>query len=415
MMKTGRTTLMRCAAVFLATAISLSAGVGTAMAAAAHAPNATTGSVTSVTPTSAAVTGSVNPNGTLTTWYFQYGLSTSTTYSSKTLDKSAGAGKAVVHVTASLTGLTPATSYHYRVVATSSVATVYGGSGIFNTSAAPSVVTGAASAITATSATLNGIVNPQALATNWYFEYGLSTTYGLKTAAHTLAAGPNNTSVSVGISDLTPDSTYHFRVVATSSAGTSVGVDFTLTTGLSVTLNASASTVVYGSTVDLSGKVASGLSGVLVTIENEPFNVRAFSGIASTTTASGGTWSYTAQPTVRTTFEAIASNGTSSPLIISVRPAVYLSLAASGNLSTRVEGAVSFSYHVLQLQRLSKGLWVTWKPVRLNGSAQATFSTSLPVGKTSIRMAIGPFVLGINQAAPGYLAGFSRSTTYTRK
>jgi hypothetical protein len=50
------------------------------------------------------VTGTVNPNGQATTWYFEYG--TSTSYGSKTTDKNAGSGTSAVDVSAG-SGLTP--------------------------------------------------------------------------------------------------------------------------------------------------------------------------------------------------------------------------------------------------------------------------------------------------------------------
>ena len=46
-------------------------------AAAAATPSAITGPVTSVGPTTATATGTVNPNGQATTWYVEYGTSTS--------------------------------------------------------------------------------------------------------------------------------------------------------------------------------------------------------------------------------------------------------------------------------------------------------------------------------------------------
>ena len=361
------------------------------------------------------VHGDVNPNGATTTWHFEDGLSTSTTYGAKTAGRDAGNGTTAVAVARTLTGLSPATSYRYRLVGSNSVGATFGVDGIFNTSAAPSVVTGAASHLTATAGTLNAVINPQALATNWYFEYGTTTKYGSKTPTNTLAASPNSANVSAGISGLVATTTYHFRVVATSTAGTTVGADATLITGLPVTLNASLSTVIYGGFVTLSGAVASGRSGIHVTIESQAYAQPAFTGLASVTTGAGGVWSYPAQPTMFTTYKAIAAGGTSSPIIVSVRPAVSLRTVAAGRLSTQVVGAVSFASHILQLQRLSKGLWVTWKSVLLNRSAKATFSTSLPVGHTAIRMAIGPLVLGVNQAATGYLAGFSSSVNYLRK
>src|SRR5262245_43522057 len=91
--------------------------VGGSVAAAASASTASTGPVTTIGPTSATATGTVNPSGQATNWYVEYGKST--TYGSKTPTKSAGSGTANVAVSATLTGLQPGTTYHYRVVATS--------------------------------------------------------------------------------------------------------------------------------------------------------------------------------------------------------------------------------------------------------------------------------------------------------
>ena len=414
MITIGRATWIRFVTVSLTMALTLSVGVGLAVAAATAPPTAETGHLKSVLPTSAVVTGIVDPNGVATAWYFEYGLSSSALYTAKSLEKSAGSGTADVRVYGSLTGLAPATSYNYRIVAMSAVGTTVGGIGSFDTSAAPAVLTGTANSITATTATLNGIINPEALATSWYFEYGLTTGYGLKTATKHIAAYLHDTIASAAISHLASRSIYHFRVIAISSAGKSFGTDITLTTGLLVTLDTSVPIVIYGDLDTLAGTVTSGVAGVRVAVLSEAFNKTVFSDIATITTGTGGTWSYTAQPTVRTTFMASANGGTSSPIVVSVRPRVYLNSISGGRLTTRVVGGVSFVSHVLQLQRLSHGLWVTWKHVRLNSASKATFFTSLPNGVTTIRMAIGQFVTGIDQAAPGYLAGFSRTIHYRR-
>jgi hypothetical protein len=368
-----------------------------------------------VLPTSASVAGTVDPHGTATKWYFEFGLSTNADFGSTSAVADTAATSGDDNVTATLAGLSPATSYHYRLVATNAGGTSYGGTGIFNTSAAPSVVTAAASQLTASSATLNGLVNPEALSTKWYFEYGSTTAYGSTTPAKTLTANPNISKVSAAVTGLAPQATYHYRLVATSSAGTTYGVDFTLTTGLPVTINSAESTVVYGGQAILSGVVTSGLAGQRVILESETFSSTEFTGFAAITTAAGGSWSYSVQPSARTTYEAVANGGTSSPLVVGVRPAVYVTLVSGGRIATHVTAGISFAGHVLQLQRFSQGNWVQWKQVRLNSNAKVTFSTSLPIGRTTIRMAIGPFVLGINQAAPGYLAGFSRSVIYARR
>ena len=407
------TAVLRTAVVILAGGMILSAGVEVA-AAAALAPTATTAQVSAVHPTSVTVNGSVNPNGTATSWYVQYGVSTNAAYGSQTASKSAGAGNVNVKVSDLLVGLSPATSYHYRFVASSSAGTAYGGDGTFNTSAAPAVVTGAASHVTSTTASLNAMVNPEGLATSWYFQFGPTAGYGTKTATKSLAPGPIDVAVTSAVANLTAQATYHYRVVASSSAGKTYGTDVVVVTGAPLTLNASLPTIGYGHFVTLSGMLESGLPGKEVTIESKRFNEATFAGVATTTTGPGGTWDYVAQPSARTTYKAVASNGSSSPVVVSVRPSVSLNVSSSNHLSTSVFGAVPFGSHVLQLQRLSFGTWVTWKSVRLNSSARATFITLLPKGRTTIRMAIGPFVFGIDQAAPGYLAGISRTLIYRR-
>jgi len=199
--------------------------VGAGAAAAATAPSATTGPVNSVGPTTATVTGSVNPNGTATSWQFEYG--TSTSYGSTTSAGNAGSGTSSVPVSFALTGLKAGTTYHYRLVATSTAGTTRGVDGILTTTAAPQVVTGGATNVTPSSATLNGTVDPSGRATTWFFEYGTTTGYGNKTAAKDAGSGTGAVNVSAGISGLTAGRTYHYRLRATSDAGTSHGSDQT--------------------------------------------------------------------------------------------------------------------------------------------------------------------------------------------
>jgi hypothetical protein len=192
-------------------------------AAAATAPSASTGPVSNVGPTSATVSGSVNPNGTSTSWYVEYG--TSTGYGSKTGSTNAGSGTSSVAISPTLSGLKAGTTYHYRVVATSSAGTTRGADGILTTSSAPQVVTGNATGVSTTSATLTGSVDPSGRATTWYFEYGTSGGYGTRTPVRDAGSGSGAVPVSAPIGGLTSGRTYHFRLVATSDAGTSRGSD----------------------------------------------------------------------------------------------------------------------------------------------------------------------------------------------
>ena len=96
--------------------------------------------------------------------------------------------------------------------------------------AAPSVSTGSATGVKATSATVTGTVNPNGLPTTYYFAYGKTTAYGSNTAAGTLAAASSSESVSAALSNLAPSTTYHFALVAANADGTTVGADETFKT-----------------------------------------------------------------------------------------------------------------------------------------------------------------------------------------
>ena len=131
---------MRVAATALLTGlVLLSAGAGAAAVAAA--PTAITGPVSEVRSTSATATGTVNPNGLTTSWYFEYGATTA--YGRRTSTLSAGTGTENVPVSAALTGLTQGTTYHYRIVATNADGTSRGADGVFTTLSNPVAVTGA--------------------------------------------------------------------------------------------------------------------------------------------------------------------------------------------------------------------------------------------------------------------------------
>src|SRR3954467_14093327 len=105
----------------------------------AAVPTATTGGASNLSPNSATVAGSLNPNGRVTTWFFQYGRTKS--YGARTTAQDAGSGTKKVPVSAPLTGLTSKATYHYRLVATNSSGTKIGNDRTFKTPEAPTVST----------------------------------------------------------------------------------------------------------------------------------------------------------------------------------------------------------------------------------------------------------------------------------
>ena len=102
-------------------------------------PGASTGPARDVVPQSATLTGSVNPHGSPTSYFFQYGRSTS--YGQHTDNISAGSGTSTIHVLAPIANLRPNTKYHFRLVAFSPAGTRHGGDRTFTTPKLPVIVT----------------------------------------------------------------------------------------------------------------------------------------------------------------------------------------------------------------------------------------------------------------------------------
>lgn len=141
----------------------------------------------------------------------------------------------------------------------------------------PIVTTTAATSIASASATLNGTVNPNSIATTYHFEWGLTTSYGNSSTTTSAGSGSSAIAVNAAISGLVLNQTYHFRIVAENTDGTSYGSDLTFVAGgASVTTTAA-------SAIGLTTATAGG-------------NVTADGG--SAVTARGVCWSTTANPTI---------------------------------------------------------------------------------------------------------------------
>jgi hypothetical protein len=87
-----------------------------------------------------------------------------------------------------------------------------------------------AQSVTSASATLAGGVYPNGSDTTYWWQYGPTTTYGLQTPATDIGSGTAAVPVSDTLPGLSPATTYHYRLVAQNSAGTTYGYDYTLTT-----------------------------------------------------------------------------------------------------------------------------------------------------------------------------------------
>ena len=244
------------------------------------APSVLAGSeaASSVTSDSATIGASVNANGLDTHYYFEYvddadyDSSAPDPYSAGTQIPAApgtdiGSAFFVQSLTANLTGLAATTEYHFRVVATNSMGTTDGPDQTFTTATplAPSVDSESSSNIAATTATLNAQVNPDYADTHYYFEYVDAADYNPAatdpySAGTQIPAAPGtdigsvfgDQTVTANLTNLQPGVTYHYRVVAANTIGTTDGTDQTLTTYPVVTGPAQD---IQGTTVTLTGVV----------------------------------------------------------------------------------------------------------------------------------------------------------------
>jgi hypothetical protein len=197
----------------------------------AQAPAAVTQPATSVTTTGATLNGQVNPERQSTAYTFEYGPSLS--FGAITPVVALDNANAPEAVSAALAGLTPDTTYYYRLVATNATGTTFGAVSRFSTGpgGAPIVTTAAATAVTGTTATLAGNVDAHGSQTSFAFEYGLSNAFGSLSAIDNAGDADGTQSITLPLTGLTPNTSYRYRIVATNANGTSSGAVQSFTTG----------------------------------------------------------------------------------------------------------------------------------------------------------------------------------------
>jgi hypothetical protein len=194
-------------------------------------PTVVTGLAEGAARTTASLTGSVTPEGLETEYWFQYG--TSELYGQRTAAfVHAGSGIAPEAIASIISELAPETTYHFRLVAENKDGTSYGQEQTFTTTARtpPSVTTAGASNIGINAATIAGIVQTQGLDVTYGFEIGTAAgSYGPATGLGTVGAGLTET-VTLGLQNLQPATTYHYRIEASNLDGAEYGSDQSFTT-----------------------------------------------------------------------------------------------------------------------------------------------------------------------------------------
>ena len=168
-----------------------------------------------ITSTSAVLHATVYGNGNKTYAVFRYGTTTSYGQTSETFTIIAHQTKVI---SAEITDLNPNTTYHFMVRAVN-LAGEYTESDdyIFYTSSnGPTIVTLPAQNVTTNSATLRATLNPNGVQTAWGFLFGTTTDYGEQLTGG-WAYGSYDRTVEYEVTDLLPNTTYHYCAIAIQS------------------------------------------------------------------------------------------------------------------------------------------------------------------------------------------------------
>ncbi len=191
------------------------------------------GDVSAIEPTTAHVTAIAAGGGEEVTIRFE--ISTDGTNWTVDPDQTVTSASGEQVIEANLTNLHPGREYSVRA----SISTAYftrtsANTATFVTAGSPPAVSRETVAnLAPTSATLNGVVNPNGPQTTYHFEYGKTDQYGLRFPAgfEDVAGGGSGDHAATGlIVDLTPETIYHFRLVAVNALGVTYGDDQTFTT-----------------------------------------------------------------------------------------------------------------------------------------------------------------------------------------
>jgi DNA-binding beta-propeller fold protein YncE len=199
-----------------------------------------TESPTDVSGEAATLNASLLGDGSHTQYFFEWGTTEAYGHTSAEEDAGSPSGPNPTHLSATLTGLSPLTLYHYRIVAENgSHEKSDGEDQSFTTPPlAPLVRAEAATEVRSETTLIRAQVNPGAGDTVYHVEYGSEDCAGEPSTPCTITpmleghAGDGTAFVdaSVPLQGLKPGTTYHYRIIAENGSDTGRGPDRTFTT-----------------------------------------------------------------------------------------------------------------------------------------------------------------------------------------
>ncbi len=182
-----------------------------------------------------------------------------------------------------------------------------------------------------------------------------------------------------------------------------------------LTLKATPTVVTYGGSTALSGVLSTQKAGQSIDVQAQACGQTAFKKVGSAVTTTGGAYSFTAKPTLNTSYRAKNKGATSAAVAVKVAP--LLKVKKTGGVTTRrflisLTSAQSFVGKYVVFQKRGSTKWLTVKKVTLTKVATTTAPTQVTSQKYSVKIKRHPkvrVILPAAQAGTCYLPAVSKA------
>jgi hypothetical protein len=183
---------------------------------------------------------------------------------------------------------------------------------------------------------------------------------------------------------------------------------------VTVTLTANPTSVAYGKPVAFSGQVSTKQANQQVVLEGTACGAKTATKAAAVKTTANGNYTTSVTPSLGTTYRAKFKNGTSQPVVVSVKPVLELKRVARGSFIANVTAgqALTGKFVLFQRYKKLKKRWVQVKRLALKTSVAGTKPTVVSSVSFKSRLRAGTRVrvmISKAQAGPCYLTAASKS------
>ncbi len=162
--------------------------------------------------------------------------------------------------------------------------------------------------------------------------------------------------------------------------------------------------VTYGEQTTIAGTVSNQKANEQVVVLAQPYGSSA-QAVTTLMTGAGGTFTYTTQPTMYTTYSVRWKAVTSQTMTVQVRPRLTLTRTTATRLFAKIAATPSFVGRTIYLQHRSKfGQWITVEKLKLGPNSGRIFTAPHVKGTTTYRV-----YMTTNQAGTGYLETWSNT------